>query len=288
MSRRKIAVVALGGALAVSALAGCSSSSSGSSHTGAQGGQSSQSSNDAGSMAPAAFIQQIAQKAGQINSLHAVMTMDGTAAGQPMKMHANAAMQLHPSLAANMTFDQMSVGRPDISGMKEIIVDNTLFMSMPQLTQRTGKPWVKMSLSNLPNGTNLNQLLQQAQQADPSSQIKQLTASNDIRQVGSETVDGVKTTHFAGTLTPDEMISRVPPAMQDQVRQSYQLLGLSSTQMDVWADANSLPVRIKAAMTTSGGPINMQVDYSGYNKPVTVAAPPADEVGDMPGQTSGT
>jgi hypothetical protein len=71
------------------------------------------------------------------------------------------------------------------------------------------------------------------------------------------------------------------------VRRGYQQLGLTSTQYDVWADSNSLPVKIKMAMNTSGGPLNILVDYSGYNKPVTIAAPPADEVGDLPGQTSG-
>jgi hypothetical protein len=61
--------------------------------------------------------------------------------------------------------------------------------------------WVKISFAQLQRSTGINvgQLTQQARSNNPLVQTQMLAAAKDVRAVGTQTIDGVRTTHYAGS-----------------------------------------------------------------------------------------
>ncbi|QFG23865.1 DUF6612 family protein [Actinomadura sp. WMMB 499] len=228
-----------------------------------------------------------AEKTGQLDSFQADIDMTMSAPDGNVKMAGSMQYQLKPQLAYSMKFDEMSVGGQSMGGMEQILVDRTMYMKMPMLSQLPGgpsKPWMKISLEEVgkASGMNLDQLMQQSQQMDPVANMEKLTASKDVREVGKENVNGVETTHYAGTYQMSEAIAELPADQQEAARKSIAESGIESMKFDVWVDGESLPQKMTMSTPSSAaGAMQMTMTYRDYGKPVQVAAPPANQVTDM-------
>lgn len=229
-----------------------------------------------------------AEKTGQLDSFKAEMSMEMTGTSQgDISMTGQMQYRLKPELAYSMKFDQMSVAGQTMSGMEQILVGRTFYMKMPGLNQLGGnpsKPWMKLSLDELgrQSGMNLDQLLQQSQQMDPVQNTKMLTASKDAREVGKETVDGVKTTHYTGTYRIEDAIGQLPADQQEMIRKGYAQSGLDDMQFDLWVDDQQLPRKMAMkSQQTADGVMNMTIKYRDFGKPVNIAEPPASQVTDF-------
>lgn len=69
-----------------------------------------------------------------------------------------------------------------------------------------GKHWIKFDMSALGADKQLNADQPGGGAADrnPATESTFLTGSKDVKKVGTETVDGVRTTHYKGKVTLDE------------------------------------------------------------------------------------
>ena len=229
-----------------------------------------------------------AEKTGQLDSFKAEMSMEMTGTSQgDISMTGQMQYRLKPELAYSMKFDQMSVAGQTMSGMEQILVGRTFYMKMPGLNQLGGnpsKPWMKLSLDELgrQSGMNLDQLLQQSQQMDPVQNTKMLTASKDAREVGKETVDGVKTTHYTGTYRIEDAIGQLPADQQEMIRKGYAQSGLDDMQFDLWVDDQQLPRKMAMkSQQTADGVMNMTIKYRDFGKPVNITEPSASQVTDF-------
>lgn len=230
-----------------------------------------------------------AENTGQVNSFKADLSMR-TSGSSEGEVNATGQMQYRakPDLAYAMSFDQMTVGGRSMGGMETVLVDRTMYMKMPMLSQlgagSAAKPWLKISLEELgqKSGMNLEQLLQQSQQMDPVQNTKMLTASKDVREVGKETVNGVETTHYTGTYRLEDAISKLPAESQEALRKSYESSGMQAMNFDLWVDAKQYPQKLtmKADQGTEGT-MTMTMTYRDYGKPVEVTAPPASQTTDF-------
>jgi hypothetical protein len=229
-----------------------------------------------------------AEKTGQIDSFQADLSMQMTGSGENnMSMTGSMQYRIKPDLAYRMTFDQMTVAGQNMQGIEMLLVDRTMYMKMPMLSQLGGgsmKPWLRMSLDELgaESGVNIDELLQQSRQMDPIQNTKMLTASKDVREVGKETVNGVETTHYTGTYRMEEAIAKLPADQQEAVRKATGQAGMSPMNFDLWVDDQQLPRK----MTMKGqmgpeGPMTMTMTYRDFGKPVQVTAPPAGQVTDF-------
>ncbi|GAA2021922.1 hypothetical protein GCM10009839_18890 [Catenulispora yoronensis] len=101
---------------------------------------------------------------------------------------------------------------------------------------------------------------------DPAALVKELLAKGTFAQAGSETVDGVATTRFGMDVAGD-----------------------TPGHVDVWLDEAGLPVEIAGRPADTGDQNQdtdkskpqkgrFEVHFSQWGHPVTIAAPPADEV----------
>jgi hypothetical protein len=197
----------------------------------------------------------------------------------------DAQEQFSPSLEMSMT---MNSPQFDIS---EVMVGDTIYMKMPQLSSMLGgKPWAEFKLSAMGGslGSTFQSLLDSAKNTDPTQQLQPLLASGDLHKVGTETVDGAQADHYAGTVDPATAFDSSAAAKNltpDQIAQLKSLMkssGVTSETIDVWvATSDNLPIRVAVSSSTSKGAFKVDMHMSDWGKPVSVSAPPADQVTDI-------
>ena len=151
------------------------------------------------------------------------------------------------------------------------------------LAQQAGKPWVGFSLSELSKttGIDVQGLENQGHQADPALNAKMLTASKDVHKVGQETVGGVSTTHYQGTFALSDALARMSGEQRSEAQKIFAQQGLERLNFNLWIDGQQLPRRIETT-TPPGSALQVEstMDYTAYNVPVSIQAPPKSQVAD--------
>ncbi|QXJ26707.1 LppX_LprAFG lipoprotein [Actinomadura graeca] len=269
-------MVAAGGAAVGAALllSGCNGDGSG---TGANGNMK-LSANEA--------LLKSSQKTGQADTFKADLTVTGTGGD---KIHANGQFRLRPVLKFSAKLDEFSHGGQSIPGLKgqAVYTDNVLYAKVPQLAQFVsgGKPWVKIDANQAAKGTGLDvqDLVKQVQNVDPAGQTKMFTGSKDARRVGTETIDGVKTTHYTGTVTVQDALNRLDAQAREKVRGWLPKDDANAKiNFDLWTDGDNLPRKLVSKGTGPQGESgSVTVLYSDYGKSFGVNPPPSDQVGQL-------
>lgn len=225
------------------------------------------------------------RKAAAVDSVKMEMTTESRLPQGQMTMRATMQTRMRPTVAMRMVVNEMSIGGQPTPGgkMETLLVDGAMYVKLPAELSQGGKPWTKISLSDVAksSGMNLEQMLDQAQQQDLGAQTKLLTGSKDARKVGEETVEGVQTTHYTGTLTPREALAQLDPEQREAFKKLYAQLGQTKINFDVWVGADSLPRKMTNKLDTPQGPVTTTMLYRDFGAPVDVTAPPAAQVGDM-------
>ncbi|WP_329107721.1 LppX_LprAFG lipoprotein [Streptomyces sp. NBC_01439] len=114
-----------------------------------------------------------------------------------------------------------------------------------------------------------------------------MSAAKDLKKVGEETIDGQKTTHLAGTLTLDELkahsASSTPAAKERQEKnlKTLEEQGIKSLTMDIWIDEADQAKQVRTQGQGTSGSMDVTIKFKDINKPVEIAAPPADQVMDL-------
>jgi hypothetical protein len=282
MSRRFAAGTAVGATLVLT-LTGCFGDS-GSGSTGGGGGDV--------QLTAAQVLEKASQKTGQVDTYKADFTMNvGTQQGA-MNMHALGQFRLRPSLAFTMNVDKMSMGGQSmpVGAIQVVYLDKAIYMKSAQLSQATnGKPWLKMDLGKeaQQSGFSLDALMNQSQQVNPAEQTKMLTASKDVKEVGTETINGVKTTHYTGSITVAEAMAKLDAKTRQQLKKVYDDVGATKINFELWADGQQLPRKLTTKVAVPQGNMSNTIIYEDYGSPVNVSAPPADQVGDFRSLTGG-
>lgn len=237
-------------------------------------------------LSAAEVLQNSAQKSGQVDTYTADIVADVNGGPQGTgKIQGTMVFQQKPSLAADITFDQVSFGGQSLpGGMRTILLGDTLYLKVDALRTVTGesKPWIKVNLNEAgaQGGVNFQDLLAQAQQYDLANSVKMLTTSKDVKAVGTETVGGVETTHYSGTFPVEEALNQLGPELREQVR--GQMAELRDMRFDAWIDAEGLPRKITMSGTAGEGSISTTMQFRAFNEQVNISEPPADQVGELP------
>ena len=278
MNRRFAAVGAAGAVLTLS-LSGCLGDS------GTSGGASGGAGAGAVRLTAAEALAKTSEKTDQVDSFKANLSMDSAGGVGNLKASGTMLYRAKPSVAFSMVFNQMNVAGRSMGGMQEVLVDKTIYMKIPMLSQMSGgKPWIRVSLADLgqKTGMNFDELLQQAQQMNPVQTTKMMTASKDAREVGKETIDGVATTHYTGTYDVTQAVTKLDPQQREAFQKAAKDSGMSTMAFDVWVDGQQLPR--KMMLKTAPGaktPLAITVTYRDFGQPVSISAPPAGEVTDL-------
>ncbi|WP_037605743.1 LolA-like protein [Streptacidiphilus rugosus] len=161
--------------------------------------------------------------------------------------------------------------------MREMFSGSTMYLNMgaDAAAKMGGKHWMKMDLSTLgPSGKSFSDMINQSGGQDPATQLKLLTTSKGIKRVGTETVNGVKATHYQGTVNVSDLPANASGGLKNLL-ESAQKEGLTSETVDAWVGADNLPVRISTSAATNAGTFSSTVDYSDYSASSVTVTPPA-------------
>ncbi|GAA4076746.1 LppX_LprAFG lipoprotein [Actinomadura miaoliensis] len=270
---RRFAVAAGGTAVgAALLLSGCAGDGSGNVSTGAM------------KLSAAEAVLQSSQKTGQADSFKADLTV--TDARNGAHVQATGRFRLRPELVFSAQLQKVGGGRGlDGVGGQAIYTGDVLYAKLPQLARfaANGKPWVKVDVAQVgrQTGFDVAGLVEQVQKVNPAEQTKMFTASKDVRRVGEETVDGVRTVHYTGTVTVQEALNRLDPEVRQRVSRWFpQGASGEKISFDLWTDGDQLPRKI-VSKGTGGDTGSVTVRYSDYGKSFSVNPPPADQVGDL-------
>ncbi|NEB13272.1 DUF1396 domain-containing protein [Streptomyces coelicoflavus] len=245
----------------------------------------SQDSSESPEMTPAAAVAKAAKNSEEIDSLRYRLTGKTPEEG---RIKAEAEMQIKPTLAMSMKMTALDQGA---EGTAEIrLVDKAMYIggSPEAAKEMDGKRWIKFDLS----GTGLDEQMNQmggASQADknPATESTFLTGAKDVEKVGTETVDGVKTTHYKGTVALADLektIGDEGEAIREKREKSleqYEKMGVDKLSMDMWVDGDDQTKQFRMRADADKGPLDMTFTFLGVNEPVKVTAPPAAEVADL-------
>ncbi|MFJ1648967.1 DUF1396 domain-containing protein [Streptomyces sp. NPDC088258] len=288
---RTVAVTALGGVLLCSTVA-CSSSDSADSAAASSSPSASSSSVE---MSPVAAIKRAAGKNEKITSLS--YTMDGKVPGEGT-VKGDAAMSMKP-LAMRMKMTGMLEGEEQeieiLLSSDGMYIGGAAAEAEPEMD---GKRWLKFPMGSLDEmaasgGENPLGGLSGQVDRNPAAESGSLALADDLKKVGEETVDGVKTTHYTGSLPLSAMKAELKGLDAETKKQrekslkAYEDMGIDKLTMDMWIDGDDLTKQFRTRATTESGPLDMKITFKDYNKPVEIKAPPASEVADLAEMMSG-
>jgi hypothetical protein len=195
--------------------------------------------------------------------------------------------------AADMTITMAQLGQIEM-----ILLNGTAYMKIPSaLSQFLGtngpvKPWIKID----PNGTDMvdktvGPMLSQAQQNfDPATTLDRLKSAGTITSTKQEQLDGQPVTHYTITVDVQKLIASLPPGdAQAQELKGVTDAGITTETTDLWVNSDNLPLKFVSVTpmpslgTGSSSQTTVTVNFSDWGAPVTVNAPPADQVGSLSG-----
>jgi hypothetical protein len=263
------------GAIGLLAAAGCSSNSSPSA------AQPAKTSN----LPPIKAVQLAARQSQTETSMTANISIS-TQGSTAMNSSGTVQEQRKPTLFVNVDMPSVTVNGQKLSGgMTEILTPSTLYMRMSELSQMTGKPWLKLpfsELSGLTGGVNVGQLIQQASNSEPTSQAEILAGASNVRTVGTSVIDGVPVTEYTGTISMATALQRIPAADRAQVSQLISKAGITSANFTVWLDSQN-QIR-KLIMSEKGSSITetTMMQVTSINQPISTQLPPASQTTTVP------
>jgi len=114
--------------------------------------------------------------------------------------------------------------------------------------------------------------------SDPFTFLDRVAGVSDVETLGTTTVDGVPVTHARLTIDMAKWMRTLPKDLRDLEFDDRP----DTAEYDVWIDAQR---RIRRLRNTSVHPqvtFRTQIDFTDFGAPVTIEAPPASEVVDVP------
>ncbi|WP_055525694.1 hypothetical protein [Streptomyces graminilatus] len=139
-----------------------------------------------------------------------------------------------------------------------------------------GKHWLKIDGSVL-LGKKGAQAMSGVESGDPSAVMGSLKYAQDTKNLGEQTLNGRRTTHYRAVIDTARL-----GKLKDVYGDKDSLLnsmsgGATSIDVDLWIGADDLPVRVKQVI----GKATVTMDFRKYGTAVKVTPPPVAEVADL-------
>jgi hypothetical protein len=161
--------------------------------------------------------------------------------------------------------------------MEQVFLGDDLYLTLP------GMPgWYRVALSDL-SGSSL------ARSADPTDALRALEGvSDDVEEVGSDTVRDEDTTHYRGTIDPQRVLDQVDGSLRELAEQGLAAGAVEAVPFEVWLDDEGrlrrflLTVDLPGSEATGGQDIRSvtTLELFDFGVEVDVEPPPADQVQD--------
>jgi hypothetical protein len=228
-------------------------------------------------------IAQAAEKTASVSGGRFTGTGSGSAAGMTMSLNFNGvfdgtADRSQVDMSAQVSGPQSMT--MSLTGIQDGLV---YYMSSPLFSGQipNGAHWMKIDYGAL--GLSADQGAM-AGSVDGSQVLDQLAGvSGETQVVGTETVRGVKATHYTGTLDMSSQIDQLRDQGQDEL--ADQLEAGTATAVDVWIDRKGLVRRtdINMGLSIPGQPalqLAMSVEFYDFGIEPDIVVPAASDTFD--------
>jgi hypothetical protein len=167
--------------------------------------------------------------------------------------------------------------------VQEVLVGKAFYIKTP-VAASPGKPWVTISVARMSKliGIDLNSLLNNSR---PDQTVQLLSASGDLKVVGTETVNGMSTQHLSGTVDLDKAMAQISgssPAYKS-IEAMVKSAGITDTHIELWVNEQNIPVKFTETYTSKLGAGSTTMTLTKLNQPVHIVAPKASQVTQFPG-----
>jgi LppX_LprAFG lipoprotein len=167
--------------------------------------------------------------------------------------------------------------------VQELLVGRAFYIKTP-LAASPGKPWVTISVAKMSKliGIDLSSLLDNSR---PDQTVQLLSASGDLKAVGTETVNGMSTQHLRGTVDLEQAMTTMTassPAYKS-IQAMVKSAGITDTHIELWVNEQNIPVKITETYTSKLGAGSTTMTLTKLNQPVHIVAPKPSQVTQFPG-----
>lgn len=207
---------------------------------------------------------------GGVESLtSAHLTMSINAAGQRITASGDEKF-----VDGKVTAMDLTEAIPGFGSMRIIVIGDTTYMQLPAKYNTSGKPWQLVSASS--SNPVIQQMAKSLESVQASASMDQFSAFVDaaksVTLQGSERIDGVSVTHYAIVVD----IAKLPASTEglDTLIQA----GITTLPVQLWLDDQGRPIKLTQEVTAGGQSVSTLITLSKYNAPVTITAPPADQI----------
>jgi hypothetical protein len=207
--------------------------------------------------------------------------------GVQLALNGNGKMTVNP-LAMDVTISGSSLSSLGSSGnIEEILIGTDLYMNLGDTSGITsGKPWIKISLADVPGLSGLGSVLNTSNPFDYQH-------LHNVKLVGTDSINGRQASHLHATLSLQD--SGLSPSDQATATAFEKQLGVTQSDIteDLWIfKDNSFPAKVKmhesiTLKEASGGTTlsgtettDETMTFTAWNSGVTISPPPADQVSD--------
>jgi hypothetical protein len=169
--------------------------------------------------------------------------------------------------------------------IRAILTGTAFYLQEAALSAHFGKPWIKLDLSAL-NKTPLAsfaQLVHSLQGNDFANVAQLFAASKNVHSIGTQTVDGVSTTGYAGAFNASQALKALSPGVRHFLGPAMQLLGNRTVRFKIWIDGQHRIRRIAEVVTVNGETVSTDLNVVAINQPVQITTPPASQTYTPPG-----
>lgn len=230
-------------------------------------------------VAPRQALVAAATQAQQVTSATEMLTLQSSGR-QSATMTGTIQLRLKPTLLIGGNLNETAAGTS--TQIKMIFTGAVIYFSEASLTSELGKPWVKIDLSTLSAlagtaGAGLAQMFQSLQSSNFTNQAQLFTVAKNTRVVGKQTVDGVSTTEYAGSLTAAEALKALPAGFRQALAPELQALGNSTIYFREWIDGQHHLRKMTTIATANGETYTSTINITAINQPVQITLPPASQ-----------
>jgi hypothetical protein len=173
--------------------------------------------------------------------------------------------------------------------VEEVLKGTTVYVGSPVLASHLpgGARWMKLDLSKLGGLAGIDASSLTSGESNPAQFLEYLRShGGSITTVGSETLDGVHTTRYRGSIDLRTIAQSLPQSERSKAQAALEQVssqtGLSSIPFEVWIDDQHRVRRMEINMSLNvagqSGGMQMAIDFSGYGHTPTVKTPSDSEV----------
>jgi hypothetical protein len=189
-----------------------------------------------------------------------------------------------------------SVARKLPSGgltITELLSKNTIYIDSPLFGTKlpNGAKWVKFDFGAAVSSLGLNSQMLTDGPTDPSQYLEFLKAGGgNVRKVGSDSVRGVETTLYRGSIDLSKLAALVPAKDRAATRAALEKIiagrGTDGLPMEVWIDSKHMVRKLQLSLTStvSGQHVGARIEEELFSFGPTpgVNLPAASEVYELP------